>query len=241
MLGRRKDNRGDRPDRRDILRPSLRLNLALLVLAAAASVFAARQRRDIDADYARVFNKASSGPPELGQVKAELAEMDLTEAALEKELESRLSYLHSVKSRDFYLSIDTARKKLALNFGNDVVREADVQIGAPATVAGPDGKTWTFVPLKGAFSVTGKEAGLPWRVPPWVYALNKLPAPGVPPAVADGLGKYVVLLPNDYVIHSPPSADSPLKGPKPGSFMVPEADLKAIWDRITPETRVYIF
>ena len=241
MLGRRKENRGVQRDRRDLPRPTLAFNLALLALAVAASLFAARQRREIDSGYARMFGKAAAGPSEFEQVKAELAEMDLTHETLEKELDSRLAYLESLKAQEFYLSIDTARKKLSLNLGNDVLREADVRIGAPVTVAGPDGKTWTFVPLKGAFNVAGKEEGLRWRAPPWVYSLNGQSAPGDPPAVANGLGKYVVLLPNGYVIHSPPPAGSPLKGPKPGSFMVSEADLQAIWDRISPETRVYIF
>ena len=48
-------------------------------------------------------------------------------------------------------------------------------------------------------------------------------------------------LPDNYVIHSPPPAKSPLHGPKPGSFMVPEADMAAIWPRISTATRVYIF
>lgn len=240
MLGRRGNERGG-ADRRDLPRPPLWLNLALLTLAAAALLVASRQRGDIEADYAKVFEKTSAGSPELHQVKAELAEMDLTRSALDRELDSRLAYLDERKARDFFLSIDTAKRKLHLNFGKDSLRDADVRIGAPAEVAAPDGTTWTFVPLKGTFLVAGKEEGLPWRVPPWVYAMNKTPAPAVLPYVAEGLGKYVVLLPNGYVIHSPPAAGSPLKGPKPGSFMVPESDLRAIWDRITPETRVYIF
>jgi hypothetical protein len=241
MLGRRKRERGESSDRRGFPRPPLGFNLALLALAVAGSIFAARQRRAIDAVEGRIFDKASAGPSEVNQVKAELAEMELTDENLQKELDGRRAYLVSLDSRNFYLSIDTERKKLSLNFGNDVVREADVRIGRPLTVAGPGGKEWTFVPLKGAFTVAGKEAGLPWSVPLWVYSMNKEPAPRDPRVVENGLGKYVVRLPNDYVIHSPPSASSPLKGPKPGSFMVPEADLKAIWDRITPETRVYIF
>ena len=240
MLGRRKDNRGLQADRRGLPRPTLRLNLAALSLAVAAMSFALNQRRDIDAAYAKFFAKAS-GPSELEQAKTELAELDLSNEALRTEVGSRLAYLEGLKSRDFYLSIDTGRRKLSLNYGNDVVREADLAIGPPATVSGPNGKSWTFVPLKGAFNVAGKEESLPWRVPLWVYALNKQAAPGEPPLVADGLGKYVILLPNDYVIHSPPARGSPLKGAKPGSFMIPEADLEAIWDRITPETRVYIF
>ena len=241
MLGRRKVERAESSDRRDLPRPPLWLNLLLLLMAVSASLFATHQRREIDADYARVFNKTSTDSPELKQVKAELAEMNLTKETLRKELDSRLGYLESLKSQDFYLSIDTARKKIYLNFGKDAVRDADVQIGAPVTVSFPHGKTRTFVPLKGAFNVAGKEVGLPWRIPPWVYLMNKQPVPGDPPTIENGLGKYVVLLPNNYVIHSPPAADSPLKGAKPGSFMVPEADLRAIWDRITPETRVYIF
>ncbi|MDP3541164.1 MAG: L,D-transpeptidase [Elusimicrobiota bacterium] len=240
MLGRRGSERAGSADRRDYPRPPLRLNLILLALAVAALLVAARQRRSIDADYSRVYG-AASGSPELLQVKAELAEMDLTRETLGRELDGRLAYLEDRKSRDFFLSIDTARGKLHLNLGTDSLRDADVQIGAPAVLESPGGRTWTFVPLKGSFHVAGKEAGLAWRVPSWVYALNRSSAPAHLPIVENGLGKYVILLPNDYVIHSPPAAGSPLRGPKPGSFMVPEADLRAIWDRITTETRVYIF
>ena len=241
MPERRKEIRAGSTDRRDLPRPSVRLNLLILVLAVAASLFAGDQRREIDAEFSRVYDKTFAGPSELNSVKAELAEQDLTKESLEKELDSRLAYIESLRSRDFYLSIDTERKKLYLNLGKDTVRDADVQIGDPVTIEGLNGKTWTFVALKGAFTVVGKEVGLPWSIPPWVYSLNKQPVPIDPPTIKNGLGKYVVLLPNGYVIHSPSAADSPLKGPKPGSFMVPQADLQAIWDRITPETRVYIF
>lgn len=241
MSGRRVVARAELSDRRDLPRPPLRVNLILLAVAVSTLTFAGYQRKRIDAKFERLFDRTSAGPSELNQVKGELAEMDLTKESLEKELDSRLGYIESLKSRDFYLSIDTARRKLHLNYGNATLRDADVQIGAPITIAGPNGKTWTFVSLKGAFNVADKAVGLSWLIPPWVYAMNKQPVPLDPPFVQNGLGKYVVLLPNDYIIHSPPPDGSPLKGPKPGSFMVPEADLKAAWDRITPETRVYIF
>ncbi len=61
------------------------------------------------------------------------------------------------------------------------------------------------------------------------------------PFVTDALGRYVIFLPNGYVIHTPPSPDSPLQGAKPGSFMISEADMSAIWPRISKETRVYVF
>jgi hypothetical protein len=43
------------------------------------------------------------------------------------------------------------------------------------------------------------------------------------------------------VLHSPPPPESPLKGARPGSFEAPEDDIAAIWKRIGPETRVYVF
>jgi hypothetical protein len=52
----------------------------------------------------------------------------------------------------------------------------------------------------------------------------------------------VLFLPNGYAIHTQPSEESPLQGVKPGSYMVPEDALRAIWPRIvTGKTQVYIF
>jgi hypothetical protein len=187
----------------------------MLAAAVSALVFAARQHGEIDAEYSRVFNKTSAGSPELNLVKAELAEMDLNKDTLKAELDSRLAYIENRKSRDFFLSIDTAKRRMSLNFGNDTVRDADIRIGEPIAIEGPNGKPLALS-LKGAFSVTGKQEGTDSK-----------------------LGKYVIFLPNDTVIQSPPL--SGLKRPKPGSFMVSEKDLAVIWNRITPETRVYIF
>ncbi len=71
------------------------------------------------------------------------------------------------------------------------------------------------VPLKAALTVTGTLVDQPW-------------------------GKYVIVLPNGYVIHSPPPP-GPLTGVKPGSFMIAEDEMRAIWPRISATTRVYIY
>lgn len=197
MLGRRKLERGE-GDRRDIPRPSLRLNLMLLAAALAAMGLSVRERRRLDARWERTL-EASSDSPELGLIKAELAGMGMTREALARELDGRASYLENGKSRDFYLSIDTARSTLSLNFGDDTLRDA---------------RLLSSVPLRGAFTVEGKEAG-------------------------GASGAFVIRLPNGHSIHSPPRSGA--KHSKAGSFMVPEADLAAIWDRISTETRVYIF
>jgi hypothetical protein len=231
----------ERRERRSFPRPPLWLNLLLLVIAAATFAYAKHQRDVIDAKTAALFQRSASSPAELNRMRDELARMDLTEAQLGKEIEGRMKYLESLQRAEFYVSIDTQRRMLQLRFGKDVVRECAVEIGAAKTITAPGGKTWTFVPLKGAFNVTGKDNDFNWIVPEWFYAMQGQPAPAERRVVPNGLGKYVIFLPNNYLIHSPPPPDSPLQGPKPGSFMAPEEDLAAIWPRITEETRVYIF
>ena len=214
------------------------MNLLLLVIAAGTFLYAKHQRDDIDAKTALLFKRSESSPEEVNRMRDELAQMDLTQEQLRKELDGRLAYLESVRGSEFYVSIDTAKRKMQFRLGPTVVRECDLQVGEQRTIKAPDGRTWTFVPLKGEFTVLGKQSDYAWNVPDWLYAMNGKPA--AHETVPNGLGKYVVVLRNNYVIHTPPP-ESPLQGPKPGSFMVPEADLAAIWPRISNTTRVYIF
>lgn len=228
-------------ERRSFPRPPLWLNLLLLVIAAATFAYAKHQRDVIDEKTAILFRHNDNSPAELNRMRDELSQMDLTQAQLRREIDGRMQYLQSLQSEEFYISIDTQRKQLQFRLGRAIVREVVVQIGETKTITSSTGKTWTFLPLKGGFSVTGKEEGYAWAVPAWVYAMHGEREAAERRDVPNGLGRYVIFLPNSYVIHSPPPPDSPLQGPKPGSFMVAEADLAAIWPRITNQTRVYIF
>jgi hypothetical protein len=167
--------------------------------------------------------------------------MDLTRESLAREVEGRRKLLANLKSEEFYLSVDTREKKLRLHYGDTVLREAPITVGEQREVRLGE-KHWTFVPLKGAFPVEAKIAGYDWRIPEWLYAMKGQPVPATRPVVPNGLGRYVIFLPNGYVIHTPPAEESPLDGAKPGSYMVSEEHLRAIWDRIHKgKTNVYIF
>jgi hypothetical protein len=239
-MDRRSDNRPASRDRRSFPRPPLWLNLTLLAIALVTFLYARHQRDEV-LRKSQILFKHSDTPAEMNRIRDELAKMDVTKEELGRQIDARMQLAEAVKSEQFYLAVDTSRKRMQLRLGKQIVREMPVEPGVAKTIAGSKGKSWTFVPLKGAFNVEGKEIGAPWKVPAWVYAMNGQPVPDERPVVPDGLGHYVIVLPNGYVIHSPPAPDSPLKGPKPGSFLVPDADLAAIWPRITTETRVYIF
>lgn len=241
MSDRRSTSRPETRERRSFPRPPLWLNLLLLVIAAATFAYASYHRRIIQQKTAVLFQHSGSSPADLNRIRDELSQMDVTKQQLAHELDGRMQYLESLKGEQFYISIDTHRKKMQFRLGREVVREADVQIGEAKTIDAKNGKQWTFVPLKGGFNVNGKQMGYAWQIPEWVYTMKGEAAPESRPTIENGLGRYVIFLPDNYVIHSQPPADSPLQGPKPGSFMVRDEDLAAIWPRITTSTRVYIF
>jgi hypothetical protein len=227
-------------ERRSFPRPPFWLNLLLLGLGVAGLFLVRVHRERIASDYADVIAEQARTPADLRTMKEQLASMDLTRDALQRELEGRMKFAASLKSENFYLSIDSNARKLRFFYGDTVLREADITIGDSRTVSAGE-KKWTFVPLKGAFPVEGKLVNYEWRVPEWLYAMRSQPIPASRPYIRDGLGAYIIQLPNGYAIHSPPSPESPLQGPKPGSYMVDEDDLKAIWPQIHRGTQVYIF
>ena len=225
---------------RKLPRPSSRTLLVLFVLILVGAIGATVHRRVLESDFQSRVSRSRATPYEIKRIRKELADLELDEKVLANALDTRLKYLAAAKRNEFYIAIDTKKRDFSFHFADKTLRDARVEIGAPQTVVAGR-KTWTFAPLTGSFDVEGKYQDGSWRVPRWVYLAKGEKPPRTLPTIRNGLGKYVILLGNDYVIHSPPSPESPLEGAKPGSFMVPEADLAAIWKRIGTETRVYIF
>jgi len=221
-------------------RPSAGALLFLFLLVAAVAVAAAIHRRALERDFSRRVTLSRTAPDEIKRIRHELADLEVNEKELANALDTRLKYLGATKRNEFYIAIDTKKRDFSFHFGDKTLRDAPVEIGAPRTIVSGK-KKWTFAPLTGAFNVESKFDGGSWQVPEWLYRMNGEKVPRARPEVKDGLGKYVISLGNDYVIHSPPAPESPLKGAKPGSFMVPAADLAAIWKRVGPETRVYVY
>jgi hypothetical protein len=212
----------------------------VLLLALASLGVVKHHRRRLDRHFDDIVRKQQSSSLDAAMIRSELATMNVAQDALEREVDKRLQLLSNLREQEFYIAIDTSHRKLRLQFGSTIVRECDVLIGPPREIDSA-GRTWNFVAFKGAMNATGKVENYSWTVPPWVYAMNGVGVPAERPSITAGLGKYIVTLPNGYVIHSPPVAASPLHGAKPASFLVSEADLRAIWPRVSSNTRVYVY
>lgn len=241
MPERRAEERPGSPDRRTVPRPPLWLNLAILIAGFGVLVVARVHRERVETQFADVILTQQSTPADVKKMKEELATMDLTRDALEKELKSREQLVGSLKSENFYLSVDTRARKLRFYYGDTVLRETGITIGETKKLES-NGRRWTFIPVKGTFPIEAKIVDYAWTIPEWVYALNGHPAPAQRPTVQGGLGRYVLFLNDGYVIHTPPVEGSPLEGAKPGSYMIDETTMRAIWPRIHKnKTQVYIY
>jgi len=221
-------------------RPSWKLSLLLLAAAALLAGIAGWHRSSLDGRFDLSVRETAGMPSEIKRVRAELADLEHDESALGTELDARLKYVQSLKSEEFYIVVDRAKKRMQFKFGDRVVRDAPADPAPARTIEAGD-RRWTFPPLSGAYSIREKLEDPDWLPPDWVYAMNGQAVPSRRPEIESGLGSYVIVLSDEAVIHSPPPHESPLKGPKPGSIEVPEEDLAAIWKRIGPRTRVYVF
>jgi hypothetical protein len=224
-----------------LYRPPIAASLGLLLFGVALAAAATIHRRNLDTRFSKLVVESASAPFEIQKIRRDLAALDLDQKSLETELAARLAAVDAQNSSQFYLVLDTKSGTMSLRLGDRVVREARLQVGAPRPILTASGDRVAAAPLSGAFTVRQTLERPAWKPPAWVYTDADQPAPSPLPEIPGGLGRYVVVLTDDVVLHSPPPEESPLSGPKPGSFLAPEADLAAIWKRLGPETRVYVF
>jgi hypothetical protein len=224
-----------------LYRPPVAFSLCLLLFGVALGAAAIIHRQHLDSRFGALVVRAEAAPFEIQRIRRELATLLLDEQSLTKELEARLAAVDAQELSEFYLVLDTKQKKLSLRFGDQIVREAPLTVGPPRPIVSASGDRIAAVPISGTFTVRQKLERPAWKAPAWVYAEAGRPVPSPLPVIRGGLGRYVIALTDDVVLHSPPPPESPWKGVWPGSLMAPEQDLAAIWKRIGPETRVHVF
>jgi hypothetical protein len=150
--------------------------------------------------------------------------------------------LKSLQESGLHLAISTGDSTLYLRQGAATLRAIPVEIGADSTVRSVDGRMWRFVRPLGERRVAEKRESPSGPIPEWVYVSRGEP---VPPEsareVSGGLGRYVLVLDDGTEIYSRPSTGPLARGVIPGSFVVAEPEMQAIFAAIDEDTPVYIY
>src|SRR6185436_18742172 len=146
---RRSEHRPGSPSRRTMRRPALWLNVLILCLGLTVLIGARQHRLQLDTKFERIVRTHAGLPYPIAKIRNDLAAMDLTRESLDRELKERLAMASSFEAAEFYLAIDTANRRLRLQFGPETVRETDVVIRQS-------------VPLKAAVTVIGTLVDQPW-------------------------------------------------------------------------------
>ena len=193
-------------------RPPISWSLGLLLFGMALAVVAAVHRRHLDARFQQLVVRSQSAPFEIQRIRQDLAALSLDEKTLEKDLAARLAAADAQKSSEFYLVVDTREKRLSLRLGDDIVRETTLQMRAPRPIEAASGERLVPAPLSGAFTVREKLERPAWKPPAWAWTEAGLPVPSPIPDIRGGLGRYVVVLTDDVILHSPAPPESPAEG-----------------------------
>ncbi len=175
------------------------------------------------------------------QQKAQLMSLQQDRLMLAGQLDEMETKLASTKADGTHLAIDLSDSTLYLEFNDKTLRAVKLRLGADTTVQVPGGERYTFIVPRGPFVVEKVGRNVEWQVPDWLYTLHGKAVPDVRPRITGGLGRYVLFLGENIVIHSPPVESSPLTQPYPGSFEAPEADLKALFETVKVGTKVFIY
>ena len=99
--------------------------LFLLLLGIGGLLYARHHREQVSTRFARVIAEEARTPVDLKNAKEQLAELDLSREQLRQELEGRSKFMASLKSENFYLSIDTKQRKVARRVGFSLEGRAD--------------------------------------------------------------------------------------------------------------------
>jgi hypothetical protein len=208
--------------------------VGLAVLLAVDGVMLYKRRA-----YAEEFARLRGG-----MSAVERQEADLELASNENHIRVLIEFAkrQAQGDKELHLSVAVDSGVMYLETDGALLREMPVRVG-PERRVGTGSDTVHLVAPRGERKVEKvMTADSVWDVPRWVYADQKVKAPG-DRMVRGALGDAAVVLDGGVVIYGEPT-DGPLADSAyvlPGSLRARAADLRAIAPNLKPGTRVYLY
>jgi L,D-transpeptidase ErfK/SrfK len=174
---------------------------------------------------------------------AVLADKDVAKAERNvQQLEKKMSGL---LPKGLYIVIDTARNRLTLKNGGQVVRTAVVSCGSGVVLEEPGGKkrSWVFDTPRGEFAVKSKITNPYWVKPDWAFIEEgeKIPKALDERIEAGTLGDYALGFGQGYFIHGTLYTRLLGRNVTHGCVRVGDEDLKEVFKAVSIGTKIYIY
>jgi L,D-transpeptidase YbiS len=172
------------------------------------------------------------------------AQLSLQTKVAQKELQKARNALKQIKPRGPYIVIDTHANKLYLRTDDSVLYKATCSTGSGGILTDSlTGRKWMFNTPRGIFKVNSKLKQPWWRKPDWAFIEENETIPKSESERLDPemLGDYALGFGEGYFIHG--TIYERLLGVSVthGCVRLGSDDLKYIYDRVSPGTRVLIF
>ncbi|SRR5579884_188249 len=147
--------------------------------------------------------------------------------------------------KGIYAVVDTAKNRLWLKRGEEVVYEAVVSTGSGTTLTDPKnpGRRWRFETPRGEFRVQSKIRNPVWIKPDWAFIEEgeMLPVDARDRVEGGVLGDYAIAFGNGYFIHGTLYTRMLGQNVTHGCIRMADKDLEVVYKKLPNGAPIYIF
>ncbi|MBI4826223.1 MAG: L,D-transpeptidase [Nitrospirae bacterium] len=150
----------------------------------------------------------------------------------------------SLSPKGIYIIIDTARNRLYMKKGEEILREAVISTGSGSILKDPSGKReWVFDTPRGERTVKSKITNPAWVKPDWAFVEEgeEIPADNRDRVETGMLGDYALSIGNGYLIHGTLYTRLLGRSVTHGCVRVGDEDLEFVYKNTPIGSKVIIF
>lgn len=151
--------------------------------------------------------------------------------------------LRRTQPKGLIVVVDTARGRLVVERGGEILREAACSAGSGTVLVEPGNRVWVFDTPIGERIVTEKRRNPVWIKPDWAFVEEGMQPPESWRARRDdvSLGDYALSLGDGYLIHGTLFQSLLGQPVTHGCIRLGDEDLEYVWQTVGVGTRVYLF
>ncbi|MDO8282288.1 MAG: L,D-transpeptidase [Thermodesulfovibrionia bacterium] len=152
--------------------------------------------------------------------------------------------ISSLSPKGVYIIIDTAKNRLYMKKGEEILREAVISTGSGSILKDPSGKReWVFDTPRGERTVKSKITNPAWVKPDWAFVEEgeEIPTDNRDRVETGMLGDYALSIGNGYLIHGTLYTRLLGRSVTHGCVRVGDEDLEYVYKNTPIGSKVILF